>query len=52
MDTSIIINIVKKKNLLIVHGFRENAWKYKLLLKIGYFKADAIIVLASEFKKT
>jgi glycosyltransferase involved in cell wall biosynthesis len=43
--------LLRKKTLLIVHGFRENALKYKLLLKIGYFKADAIIVLASEFKK-
>ena len=44
-----ISKIYQKKVLLIIHGFQENALKYKYLLKFGYFKADAIIVLAQEF---
>lgn len=43
--------ILKKKVLLIIHGFEPSALKHTLLLRCGYFKADAIIVLASAFKE-
>lgn len=40
-----------KKVLLIIHGFEEDALSKLALLKMGFFRADGIIVLASTFKK-
>lgn len=46
-----IAKMMRYKVLLIIHGFDDSALMYKQLLKCGYFKADAIIVLAEAFKK-
>ena len=43
--------LLRRKTLLIIHGFQEKALKNKTLLRLGYFQADAIIVLADEFKE-
>jgi glycosyltransferase involved in cell wall biosynthesis len=47
----IISKILGKKVFLIIHGFQENALKYSLLLKYGYFQSDSIAVLSSSFSK-
>jgi|GEM_PF-3328436 len=44
-----ISKICRKKILLIVHGFQEKALKHQFLLKQGYFRVDAIIVLSNSF---
>ena len=36
---------------LIIHGFQDKALSHDRILKMGYFKADVIFVLASEFKQ-
>lgn len=46
-----IAKMLGKKVLLIVHGFNPAALSHNLLLSIGYFRADAMIVLAESFKK-
>lgn len=46
-----ISKMFRFKVVLIVHGFDEQALKYKYLLRIGYFKADAIMVLACDFSQ-
>ncbi|MBM3453697.1 MAG: glycosyltransferase family 4 protein [Bacteroidetes bacterium] len=38
------------KVLLIIHGFEEDSLKQIRLLKLGYFRSDAIIVLADIFR--
>ncbi len=43
--------LFKIKTLLIIHGFNENALKHTKILNWGYFKADAICVLADEFRQ-
>ncbi len=43
--------LLRKKTLLIIHGFNENALSHKHILKWGYFKADAICVLADDFRR-
>ena len=45
----LISKLLGNKVLLIIHGFNEAQLKYKLILRFGFFQADAIIVLASEF---
>lgn len=46
-----ISKLLKRKTLLIIHGFDEKALAYKRLLRWGYFRADAICVLADEFRQ-
>ena len=46
-----ISKLFQKKVLLIIHGFQEAALGHWALLKAGYFRADAITVLANEFSK-
>ena len=46
-----ISKLFQKKVLLIIHGFQEAALGHWALLKAGYFRADAITVLANEFKE-
>lgn len=46
-----ISKILNRKVLLIIHGFEEKALNHKFLLENGYFKADSIIVLSSDFKR-
>ncbi len=36
---------------LMIHGFQDKALFHDRILKMGYFKADVIFVLASEFKQ-
>jgi glycosyltransferase involved in cell wall biosynthesis len=45
----LLSKLFDNKVLLILHGFEEDKLKYKLILRIGYFQTDAIIVLASKF---
>ncbi len=37
--------------LLIIHGFDERALVHRKVLRFGYYKADAICVLADEFRQ-
>lgn len=46
-----LAKLLKRKTLLIIHGFDEAALKHKRLLRWGYFRADAICVLADEFRQ-
>ncbi|MGV8114987.1 MAG: glycosyltransferase family 4 protein [Lentimicrobium sp.] len=45
----VISKIFRKKVLLIIHGFQDEALKHRQLLQWGYFNADSIIVLAKSF---
>lgn len=50
----VLISIAKLFNrnvLLFIHGFKRKDLSNKKLLKWGYFRADKIVVLASEFKQ-
>jgi glycosyltransferase involved in cell wall biosynthesis len=50
----VLIRIAKLFNhnvLLFIHGFKQEDLSYRKLLKWGYFRADTIVVLASEFKQ-
>ncbi len=47
----LLAKLLNRKTLLIIHGFNEIVLRHKQLLKWGYFKADAICVLAEEFRK-
>ena len=46
-----ISKLLNRKTLLMIHGFDEKALIYNRLLRWGYFKADAICVLADEFRQ-
>jgi len=48
----LISKILRKKVLLIVHGFQEKALKHHFLLKYGYFKSDSIILLSKKYKNS
>lgn len=43
--------ILGVKTILFIHGFDKKALKKKKLIRLGYFQADKIFVLAKEFKK-
>lgn len=45
-----ISKLFRKKVILIIHGFDEKTLQYKFLLKQGYFRADSLVVNASNFK--
>ena len=47
----VISKLFRKKVLLIIHGFEEEALSFRRLIHFGYFQANAMIVLAEEFKK-
>lgn len=47
----LLSKLLQRKVLLIVHGFNSIALKHKFLLRMGYFKADAMIVLSNAFKE-
>lgn len=44
-----IAKTLRFKVLLIIHGFQEEDLRYKLLLRFGYYRADAIMVLSNKF---
>ncbi len=46
----LIAKLFRKKVLLMIHGFNASVLKHRLLLNIGFFKSDCIIVLSNEFK--
>jgi len=45
-----LAKLFRIKVLLIIHGFEEASLKRIKLLKLGYFRSDAIIVLAEIFR--
>ena len=47
----LIGNLIGAKTVLYIHGFDEKALGMKFFLNNGYFKADKIFVLSSQFKK-
>jgi len=46
----IVAKILKKDILLVIHGFKEKSLVHKKLLKLGYFRANAICVLSESYK--